>query len=460
MATVLPKLLLVLTWSLQSSALLAFQTHGLKIRFERAMSGIEKNLRRTVALTFLASGIAFQSSSIPVNAAGDQVFNEVWTVVQQNFVDNTFNGNNWDDVKRDYTEKIRQGANEGEITKKMLGLLGDKYTRLLDKAYFESIWKYDAIGVGLLFQSDPKMGNQMMIASPPLSGSSSFKAGFKKGDLIFAINGAPTDKMSAMQLLDMMSNDEQPTVTIDFSHADSSGKAQGERSTISLLRSTERAVNPVKFTSQKLKNGKSVGYVRLGEFNAQAVPGIREALVSLNKLDVDEILLDLRGNTGGGFQFALNIGGMFMDNKDMVTALGRGDEKSVFKTSYPEGVLYEKPLVLLTDGLSASASEVLAGGLHDNCRATITGSTTFGKGKIQAVFGLADGEGLTMTVAQYVTPRGTIIQSKGLQPDLPLPTLNPYLAMVAGPALTKVDLESIDFDRSESILKACSAYKN
>ena len=121
----------------------------------------------------------------------------------------------------------------------------------------------------------------------------------------------------------------------------------------------------------------------------QSVPELKDALVELNGKNIDELLLDLRGNTGGGFQFALNIGGMFMDNKEMVTALGRGDEKSIFKSSYPEGVLFNKPLVLLTDGLSASASEVLAGGLHDNCRAVLTGGTTFGKGKIQAVFGLA-----------------------------------------------------------------------
>jgi carboxyl-terminal processing protease len=146
---------------------------------------------------------------------------------------------------------------------------------------------------------------------------------------------------------------------------------------------------------------------------------------------------------------------MFMDNKEMVTAMGRSNERSTFKTSYPEGVVYDKPLVLLTDGLSASASEVLAGGLHDNCRAAITGAKTFGKGKIQAVFGLSDGEGLTLTVAQYVTPTGTIIQSRGLQPDIPSSQLNPYLSMMVGPKATKPDLNNIDFKQAESIIKMC-----
>ena len=424
------------------------------------ISSFQKAARSSIVAGLITFSLFFGPGIEPSNALGEVVFNEVWSMVNENFVDKTYNGNDWDRVKKDYTEKLSQGANENEITKKMLGLLGDKYTRLLDKEYFESIWKYDAIGVGLLFQSDPKMNNQMLVASPPLSGSSSSKAGFKKGDFIYSINGVPTEKMSAMQLLDMMSNDEQPTVTLVYSHTDSDGKVIGEKLSASLVRSAAKAVNPVKFSSQKLKNGKLAGYIRLGEFNAQAVPGLKDALVELNGKNIDELLLDLRGNTGGGFQFALNIGGMFMDNKEMVTALGRGDEKSIFKSSYPEGVLFNKPLVLLTDGLSASASEVLAGGLHDNCRAVLTGGTTFGKGKIQAVFGLADGEGLTMTVAQYVTPKGTVIQSIGLPADLPIATLNPYLAMLAGPTLTKPDLEGIEFGKAEDLIKICQSIDN
>ena len=428
----------------------------LNVGIDKAVAVLQQDLKRSSVAALLTFSLFFGTNFSPSNAAGETVFNEVWSVINENFVDKTYNGNDWNNVKKEYTEKLNQGGNERELTKKMVGLLGDKYTRLLDKEYFESIWKYDAIGVGLLFQSDPKVSNQMLVASPPLSGSSSFKAGLKKGDFIYTINGVTTEKMSAMQLLDMMSNDEQPTVKLEYSHTDSDGKPIGEKQSVVLVRSTEKAVNPVKFASQKLKNGKSAGYIRLGEFNAQAVPGVKAALTDLNSKNVDEIVLDLRGNTGGGFQFALNIGGMFMDNKDMVTALGRGEEKSVFKSSYPEGVLFTKPLILLTDGLSASASEVLAGGLHDNCRATLTGATTFGKGKIQAVFGLANGEGLTMTVAQYVTPRGTIIQSKGLPPDLPIATMNPYLALIAGKQ--DLNLENIEFDKSEDIIKMCNTY--
>ena len=169
------------------------------------------------------------------------------------------------------------------------------------------------------------------------------------------------------------------------------------------------------------------------------------------------MLLSLQG---GGFQFALNIGGMFMQSdREMVTAESRNNDKTKFYASYPEGVLYKGPLMIYTDRLSASASEVLVSGLHDNCRAVTTGERTFGKGKIQAVFGLADGEGLTMTVAQYVSPKGKPIQYRGIEPDIPadLPA-NPYVNAIFGTSMLKQpDLNSLKFDLGQEIIsKQCS----
>ena len=148
---------------------------------------------------------------------------------------------------------------------------------------------------------------------------------------------------------------------------------------------------------------------------------------------------------------------MFMGDKPMVTAEGKGGDSTKFRTSYPEGQLTSKPLVVLTDGLSASASEVLVGGLKDNCRAVSAGANTFGKGKIQAVFGLTNGEGLIMTVAQYVTPKGTVIQSRGIAPDIAGPAGNAYLnlALSATPVTRTPDLETIDFTKAQEILKTC-----
>ena len=228
-------------------------------------------------------------------------FNEVWKITNENFYDSSHNNIDWMNIRNDYISRLESGADEHELTKKLVQLLGDKYTRLLDKSVFESLWKYDAIGVGLLFQSEPN--KPMFVAAPPISGSSAGKAGIKQNDAIYSINGVSTEGMTAVQLLDMMSNDDRDTVTLEYGP---------DRKLVTLPRSKQKATNPVSFYSQKLKNGKVCGYVSLKEFNSESVPGLKAALTQLTADGADEILLDLRGNTGGGFQFALNIGGMFM----------------------------------------------------------------------------------------------------------------------------------------------------
>lgn len=395
-----------------------------------------------VATCLIPLSLTLQTPAQAASSGKFPLFNEVWSLVNENYIEPV---SDWDAVYQDSIQKLESGADEILLTKKVLKRLGDKYTRILDKSFYESLWKYDAIGVGLLFQSDPN--KPLTVASPPISGSSGEKAGIKKGDSVYAINGKNTNGMTAIQVLDMMSNDKSPTVTLELSSSDEAHR------TITLERSTEKAKNPVSYSIETLRDGTKVGYVNLGDFNAEAVPGLREALLKIRD-SVNAIVLDIRGNTGGGFQFALNIGGMFMEDREMATARGKDANVNVFKTSYPEGVITNKPLVILVDGLSASASEVLAGGLHDNCRAVIAGSKTFGKGKIQAVFGLQDGEGLTMTVAQYVTPKGSIIQAKGIEPDIPLETSNPLIAHVIG-AFSKPDLNKIDFQRVEEISRSC-----
>jgi len=403
---------------------------------------------------FGSSSLHFVQSASAAESRPGALYREVLDLVKENFFDEKFNGLELKKLMVEDAAKLDDGADEQGLLRKRLSELGDKYTRLLDKESFESLWKYDAIGVGLLFQSEP--GKTMVIAGPPISNSAGEAAGLHKGDLVFSINGKSTKGMSAMDVLDMMSNDKSDTIALEYAEAGAADPASAERKTVTLNRSKQNAVNPVAYSSQRLPNGKSAAYIKFSDFNAEAVPGLKAALDTANREAVDEVLLDLRGNTGGGFQFALNVGGMFMDDKEMATALGKNGEKSVFRTSYPDGVLYSKPLVVMIDGLSASASEVLAGGLHDNCRAVTVGSNSFGKGKIQAVFGLSNGQGLVMTVAQYVTPKGSIIQSKGIAPDIPdKGALNPYLRLALGGIPGAPDLANVDFERADELIKAC-----
>lgn len=426
---------------------------------EKEVDSSLKAFRKYAATASLTFGLVFPSVCSPALAAEKgQVLNEVWKIVNDNFFDDRYNDVDWEAIKTDYAKRVADGANEGKLVRKMVSLLGDKYTRILDKEDYENLWKFDAIGVGALFQSDP--GKRMYVAAPPLEGSAAAKAGIKKGDLIYSINGESSDAISAMNMLDKLSNDESDTLELEFDSPENVASAAASDESVPikhkkavLKRSREKAENPVTFNSFRMPDGKLAGYIKLREFNAESVPAMKEALTALNKEGIEELALDLRGNTGGGFQFALNIGGMFMDNKEMVVAAGRGSDKQSFRSSYSGGVLYRKPLVMITDGLSASSSEVLAAGLRDNCRAVVAGGKTFGKGKIQAVFGLSDGEGLTMTVAQYLTPKGFTIQSRGITPDIPLEVTNPYVNMFLGSFIKGPGLEAINFEEAEDIIE-------
>lgn len=439
-----------------------YKRNAIAIPSQRAKSGMtmshhihdaNRYLKKMMATT-IATFSLFNHPLLAYSSEGSpklSVFEEVWSSVDENFYSDTFNEDEWKKIKKDYEAKVQRGGDESALAREIVSKLGDKYTRLVDKKQFEALYKYDAIGVGLLFQTNP--GEPMVVSSQPIPGSSGYAAGLQKGDKVYEIDGQSTDKLTALELLDRMSNDDSDSITIVYSKP-----GESERKTVSLSRSLERAANPVRYSIETLKDGRVVGYAKINEFNSKAVEGMEMALVAMNEANAEELVLDLRGNTGGGFQFALNIGGMFMDNTAvMASTNARRGESNVFRASYTKGVLWNKPIVLLTDALSASASEVLAGGLHDNCRAVLVGEKTFGKGKIQAVFGLQNGEGLIMTIAQYVTPRGTIIQSKGLTPDIPTPVTNAYMNFILGNIAPTPDVKSIDYNRVENLLNTCKS---
>jgi carboxyl-terminal processing protease len=251
-------------------------------------------------------------------------FDEVWHIVNNNFFDESFNGNDWNKIYHDYEAKLASGADEHLLAEKMIKKLGDKYTRILDKATYEGLWKYDAIGVGVLFESSDEGG--MVVASSPISGSSGAAAKLAKGDKVYSINGQSTAGMTAIALLDLMSNDNSGSLSLEVGRGRADGGLTGrqpaaastvmpalarqhpdsgdlseQHEKIVLTRSKQKAVNPVTFSTKTAANGLTVGYIKLADFNSEAVEGLRQALGALEPA-VDEYVLDLRGNTGGGFQ--------------------------------------------------------------------------------------------------------------------------------------------------------------
>jgi carboxyl-terminal processing protease len=159
-----------------------------------------------------------------------------------------------------------------------------------------------------------------------------------------------------------------------------------------------------------------VGYIRMTQFNGNASQDVREAIRKLESQGVSGYILDLRSNPGGLLQASIDIARMWMNKGTIVSTVTRVGEAERYEAS--RRPLTERPLVILVDGGSASASEILAGALQDNGRATLVGTKTFGKGLVQSVRELQDGSGVAVTIAKYLTPSGKDINKEGIVPDV------------------------------------------
>jgi carboxyl-terminal processing protease len=169
--------------------------------------------------------------------------------------------------------------------------------------------------------------------------------------------------------------------------------------------------------------GEDVGYIRITQFNEQTTDGLKASIDDLNgKLGVDKIkgyVIDLRNNPGGLLDQAISVSDTFLDKGEIVSTRGRNPEETQRFNARPGDMTKGKPLIVLINGGSASASEIVAGALQDHKRATLVGTRSFGKGSVQTIIPLGAGNGaLRLTTARYFTPSGRSIQAKGITPDI------------------------------------------
>lgn len=387
------------------------------------------------------------------------VLDEVWTLVNKYYLDNTHNGQDWDNVRDTFESRLKLGDDGSydddeamKLANTMVKILGDKYSRILDKEGYARIQKYDLIGVGATLMPDGD--KRIIVGAPPVKNSEADLAGMKYGDFIVAVNGVKTEGRTAFDIIDQISEDPNAqvvTMTVLTTGPDDL-KGEGYMRDLTMKRQFAEVRNPIAFKiSEKRSDGTVVGYIRISEFNSIVKPKLENAIKSLRKDGANAYVMDLRGNPGGAFQSAVEIAGLFMDNKIATNVVDSNQVEMPFRTTTGKALIGDQtPLVIWLDGGSASASEVLAGALHDQCRAVVMGSNSFGKGLIQAVYGLKDGSGLVLTVAKYVTPSGTDIQGSGITPDInaKLPT-----PLVIG---LSTDTSKVDFKDVVSRTSQCT----
>jgi carboxyl-terminal processing protease len=337
-----------------------------------------------------------------------ETLDEVWQIIDHEYVDGTFNGNDWRAVRAQFLSKNYATTKESyKAIRTMLEKLGDPYTRFMDPEQFKSMQidtSGELTGVGIQIAQDEKTKAIKVIA--PIDGSPAAKAGILAQDTILKVGNTQTKGMDINQVVSLIRGpvDTQVTLTI----------GRGKQTLTFNVKRERIELHSVRHSYQKTPVG-GVGYIRLSQFSGNAPQEMKAAIRDLSSKNVAGFILDLRMDPGGLLYSGAEVARMWMNNVTIVSTIDRRGETE--RLTAGRGSLTDKPLVVLVDGGSASASEILAGALQDNKRAVLVGEKTFGKGLVQSVHPLGDGSGMAVTIAKYYTPNNRDINKKGIEPD-------------------------------------------
>ncbi|WP_235719766.1 carboxyl-terminal processing protease CtpB, partial [Fischerella thermalis] len=341
-----------------------------------------------------------------------QVVDQVWQLVNREYVDGSFNRQNWLTIRQSLLSRNYSSREEAYTAiREALQKLGDPYTRFMDPKQFEALTNQtsgEVSGIGIRMEVNEN--SKRLVVVEALENSPAIKAGIKPGDEIVAIDGKSTRQMKIEDASKLIRGRAGTMVTLRLEREGHSAFD------LKLTRATIEV--PTVRYALKQEGRRRVGYIRLREFNAHAADQMRRAIRDLNGKQVDGFVLDLRGNPGGLLQASIEIARMWIDNGPIVRTVDRRGGSDESKANHT--ALTNRPLVVLVDNNSASASEILTGALKDNKRAIVVGSQTFGKALVQSVHELGDGSGVAITIAHYYTPKGTDINHKGITPDIKL----------------------------------------
>ena len=367
------------------------------------------------AVAIAAPGLGLPSTtSSSITDSPKEVIDQVWQIVYRDYLDSTgqYSPERWTSLRRDLLNKNYAGTDESyEAIRGMLASLDDPYTRFLDPKEFKQMQidtsgELTGVGIQITLDKDTK---EIVVVSP-IEGTPASKAGVQPKDVIVSIDGESTKGMTTEDAVKLIRGQEGSEVTLGL-------RRKGEVVTVPLKRARIE-INAVESRLNTGSDGTKVGYIRLKQFNAKASREMRAAIRELEKQGAQGFVLDLRSNPGGLLEASVDIARQWLDEGTIVSTKTRDGIQDVRRAT--GSAVTDRPVVVLVNEGSASASEILSGALQDNNRAVLVGQKTFGKGLVQSVRGLSDGSGLTVTIAKYLTPKGTDIHKNGIRPDVPV----------------------------------------
>lgn len=341
-----------------------------------------------------------------------EVIDHVWQIVYRDFLDSSgkFERSNWINLRKEFLAKKYSNNNEAyDAIREMLSNLDDPYTRFLDPKEFNQMridTSGELTGVGIQIVKDKESDSIIIIS--PIEGTPAYEAGIKAKDKILSIDDVSTKGLNIEDAVKLIRGRRGTKVKLGILR-------NGNSFYKSLLR--ERIeIKSVTSKINETKNGLLIGYVRIKQFNANASREMKDTLKDLEIKKVSGYVLDLRSNPGGLLESSIDISRQFIDKGIIVSTLSKDGLKETKRGN--GNALTKKPLIVLVNEGSASASEIVSGAIRDNNRGKLVGKKTFGKGLVQSMRTLVDGSGLTVTVAKYLTPNGTDINKFGITPDI------------------------------------------
>jgi carboxyl-terminal processing protease len=359
------------------------------------------------AVAVVGAGIHL-SSQASFRESPKDLIDEVWQIIDKNYVDGTFNQVDWTEVRNDYLNRDYTTEDQAyDAIREMLEKLEDPYTRFMDPEEFKNMQidtSGELTGVGIQLTQDEE--TEKLIVISPIEDSPAFEAGVQAQDIISEIDGQSTKGMDINQAVQLIRGPIGTQVILTIK--------RGEQEIDYPITRDKIEIHPVRASAKESSIG-DVGYIRLNTFSANASEEMEEAIEELEQQDVAGYILDLRSNPGGLLFSSIDIARMWLEQGDIVSTVDRRGEQD--RQQANNRALTTAPLVVLVDGGSASASEILSGALQDNERAVLVGTKTFGKGLVQSVRELGNGSGLAVTIAKYFTPSGRDINNEGIQPD-------------------------------------------
>lgn len=354
-------------------------------------------------------GIVLAQTSRPA-VVPQVLYQRAWKLIKDSYYDQKFGEKNnkdgaqdWGRWEHHYDGKLKTSDDAHKAIETMLASLGDPYTRFLDRdAFDDEKSQIDAHLFGVGMQLGMNKEHKVVVIAP-IEDTPAFRAGVQPGDEITEVDKKPVKGQSLDTVVKQIRGPIKTKVGITLMR-------KAEKKTVML----ERAEIPIRAVATSEMLPGNIGYIRLDSFISSKANS--EMKLALKKLSgADGIVLDLRNNPGGLLANAIEIANMFLDKGIIVSTIDAdGYKTSQMSTSSP---MTHQPMIVLINGGSASASEILSGALRDNGRAKLVGQTSFGKGLVQAINKLEDGSGINVTIARYLTPNDTDIHKHGITPD-------------------------------------------